>query len=392
MRIFNRPSARIVPGVIRDVIPGGLPAALALTMTLMLAAGCATVQPPAAPALNSTARDQIGHLAIREPAKPPVTLTSELLGRGAAARKTAVSAGMGWLGGSLEAAGQSNDEGAVLVAMFGLLTTPIVAAGGAVYGAAAADSPAAVAAGNEVVEQSLDFSAAQLRQALAGQFAESARVSHEFVAHDASNAELVARGFDSVLDVEMHSITSSPSADALKVAFTTSNSVRLTSLASGQVLLTRQYRRELAPRSISGWASHDAEALTAALAASFDDIAVDLSEELFIAEPVRLKGLEPVSRSRFATGTIPGVRPMFVWSALDGGQTPAAGSLEYELLLQAGASEQRVRTRATRYVPDGTLEPCRTYRWQVRAHYESFGEAEQSDWSPEYRFRTACDR
>ena len=108
---------------------------------LTVASGCATVQPPSGPpALSTDVRDQIGHLAIRGPRAPKVSLTTDLDGKGAAAGKTAVAAGTGWLGGTMEAASQSADEGAALVMVMGLMATPFVAAGGAMYGAAAADS------------------------------------------------------------------------------------------------------------------------------------------------------------------------------------------------------------------------------------------------------------
>ena len=63
----------------------------------------------------NSARDQIGHLAIREPTRPSIALASELDSKGRAAGKTAVAAGVGWLSGSFDAAGQSNDEGTILV-------------------------------------------------------------------------------------------------------------------------------------------------------------------------------------------------------------------------------------------------------------------------------------
>ena len=33
---------------------------------------------------------------------------------------------------------------------------------------------------------------------------------------------------------------------------------------------------------------------------------------------------------------------------------------------------------------------CERYGWRVRAHYRRFGKAAITDWTPEYRFKTAC--
>jgi hypothetical protein len=361
-------------------------------LVLLFATGCTVIQPAEPPALANTAREQIGHMAIRGPTRPTVTLAADLDGKGAAAGKTALSAGAGWLGGTMEAAAQSGDEGGILLVAFGLVTTPIVAAGGAAYGAAVADNPKAVLAGNEVITQSLDFAPAHLRQTLEQELAASAPVSYEFVAASAGNRELQAAGFDSVLDVEMQTIASRPTANRILVYFETVNRMQLTSLRTGQLLSSRSYRRNLEPRAVSGWADRNAASLTTALEESFTDISSQTINELFLAPAIRVKGLEPVSRGLFGTGTIPGRRPLFVWTALDGGSAQPNRSVEYELLISSNGKEPPLqhRTHNMRYVPAESLAGCRTYRWQVRAHYTSFGQPVATDWTPEYRFKTAC--
>lgn len=364
-------------------------------IVLILAAtagGCAVTQPAEPPALANTARAQIGHLAIRGPSRPTVTLADDLDGKGAAAGKTAVSAGTGWLGGTMEAAAQSGGEGAALVLVLGLVTTPIVVAGGAAYGAAVADNPDTVAAGNAVIAQSLDFAPAQLRQVLESELEDSAPVPFEFVSVGTTDAELVKAGFDSVLDVQMQSIVSHPTHDRIHVYFETVNQIQLKSLSTGQLLATRTYRRDLAPRAVSGWAGQGAAPLTTALTESFSDISSQTIEELFLAPAIRVKGLEPVSRGPFGIGTIPGSRPLFVWSALDGGSAAPEEGVEYEILISARGedSADRYRTSQMRYVPAEPLSACRTYEWQVRAHYLSFGKPKATAWTPEYRFKTEC--
>ncbi len=357
-----------------------------------LACGCAVTQPAEPPALANSAREQIGRLAIRGPTPPKVTLADELEGKGAAAGKTALSASATWLGGTMEAAAQSGDEGGVFLLAFGLVTTPLVAAGGAAYGAAAADNPETVANGNQVIARSLDFAPAQLRQTLDAEFASSAPIAYEFVATSATNQELLAAGFDSVLDVQMQAIASHPTQNRIHVYFETVNQIQLTNLRTGQLLTSRSYRRDLEPRAVSGWASQDANPLSSALDESFADISSQTINELFLAPAIRVKGLEPVSRSLFGIGTIPGRRPLFVWSALDGGKAEPDRSVEYEILISSSRSREplRHRTHSLRYVPPEPLAACSTHKWQVRAHYSSFGQPAATEWTPQYRFKTPC--
>lgn len=363
----------------------------AAILGLVLAGGCAVQQPVQPTGMANTTRDQIGRMAIRGPDRPKVALVASLDTKGAAARKTAVSAGASWLGGSFEAAGQAG-EGGLLIAAFGLVTAPIVAAGGAVYGAAAADTEEEIANGNEALVQTLDFAPAHMRRALENAFISSAPVQWEFVDPDASNRELAARGFDSVLDMDMESIASHVSENDFHVYFDTLNRLTLTNLATGQALAKRKYWRELPSKAVSEWAGEGGNVLTNALYEQFADIARDVADDLFLLPAIRVQGVEPVSRRRFSAGTISGRRPLFVWSALDGGNGTPAQSVEYELAIAADRKADPVsyRTRKMRHVPPDSLESCRAYSWKVRAHYLSFGEPTMSEWSPEYRFKTPC--
>lgn len=362
-------------------------------LVLVFAGGCAVQQPVQPTGIANTTRDQIGRMAIRGPDRPNVALVANLDTKGTAARKTAVSAGASWLGGSFEAAGQAG-EGGLLIAAFGLVTAPIVAAGGAVYGAAAADTEEEIATGNEALVQTLDFAPAQMRRALENEFTSSAPVEWEFVDPDAGNAELAARGFDSVLDMDMDSIASHVSENDFHVYFDTLNRITLTSLSNGQSLATRKYWRELPSRAVSEWAGDGGNVLAGALFEQFADIAREMAEDFFVRPAIRVQGVEPVSRRRYSTGTISGRRPMFVWSALDGGKGTPAEDVEYELAIAAdrNADPLSFRTHNMRYVPPESLESCRTYSWKVRAHYLSFGEPTTSQWSPDYRFKTPCKR
>lgn len=363
-------------------------------LILTLAGGCAVTPAPEPPALANSARSQISLLAVRGPTTPTVALADDLDGKGAAAGKTALSAGAGWLGGTMEAASGASGEGGMLLLAFGLVTTPIVAAGGAAYGAAAADNPKTVQSGNAVLAESLDFAPDQLQQALDEKLAAHSPVPYEFVAVETSNAELLARGFDSVLDVQMRSISSHPTQNRIHVYFKTENRLQLTHLPTGKLLSTRSFRDDLRPRAVSGWAQQDATPLSNSLAESFDALSSQTIDELFLSPAIRVRGLEPVSKGLFGVGTIPGLRPLFVWSALDGGSAEPDKGVEYEVLISAGDKTEPLRhlTRSMRFVPAQPLTGCRSYRWQVRAHYSSFGQPAATEWTPEYRFRTPCKR
>ena len=117
----------------------------AVLILALLATGCTvTPQAPEAPALANSARDQIGRLAVRGPTRPMVMLADDLQGKGAAAGTGAASASAEWISGTVDAAADGAGEGGLLVLVLGLASTPIVAVGGAAYGAAVADTPAAV--------------------------------------------------------------------------------------------------------------------------------------------------------------------------------------------------------------------------------------------------------
>lgn len=367
---------------------------IAIVSMLFLAAGCVvTPSQPEPPSLDSTARQEIGHLAVRGPTRPKISLTSDLQGKGAAAGRTAASASSSWVNGVVEGAGSSGEEGAIFIAALGLMMTPIVAAGGAAYGATAADSKDTVTEGNLVLGHTLDFAPAQLEHALSLAFAESTPVTYEFVPAGIPDAELIRRGFDSVLDVQMDSISSHPSQNLMHVYFDLRNRVRLTDLDSGQILGNRVYNLALMDKSVSGWAGQEGALLTAELDETYAELAEDLTDHLFHAPAIRVRGLQPLSANPYRVGTIPGRRPMFVWSALDGGsRTAPQAAVEYELALMVGKKEQlSYRTHEMRFVPDESLTSCKVYRWQVRAHYTSFGEPVTSEWSPGYRFKTSCD-
>jgi hypothetical protein len=298
------------------------------------------------------------------------------------------------VGGTVNAAAGSAGEGGILLLVLGLAATPVVAAGGAAYGAAVADSPDAIIEGNAVISQSLDFAPAQLRQVLEGRLADSSPVPFDFVPAGTGDADLLAAGFDTVLDVEMKRIVSEPTADRIHVYFHTEYQFRLHNLKTGQLIASRSYWRDLEPRSVSGWAGQNAAPLMTALNESFSDISSKTIEELFLAPAIRVQGLEPVSRGGFGTSSIPGSRPMFVWTALDGGGAEPEKSVEYEILISTRRDKEtlRHRTHSLRYIPPEPLSRCTTYQWQVRALYSSFGEDTATDWTPEYRFRTECRR
>ena len=367
-----------------------------LILAILLAVGgCAApgLTPMGPGALSTSARDEIGRMAIRGPTQPRIALTSELDGKGAAAGKTARDAGLGWLGGTLQAAGETGDPfGAALIATFGIITAPAVAMGGALYGAAAADTNEAMVAGNGVIERALEFAPARFQQAMQSAFTGVLPVDYEFVAADTPADKLRAQGFDSVLDLQMDSITSFPSSNRIEVAFEAKHTVTLTTLDDDRPLATRQFYDHTSSRNVSAWAGNGGTPLLTDLADQFAGTAQEIADEFFLAPAIRVAGLEPVSRQRFGVGVINGTLPMFVWSSLDGRSEASSRNVEYEIMAFPRGSEPETgeRTQTTHYVPAEPLQACKHYQWKVRAHYQSFGQPAMSDWSPTYRFRTPC--
>ena len=221
-------------------------------LMLTLTAGCATTfDDPGPDALSTAHRTEMGRLAIREPMRPSVALTGEdvLETKGEAAKSKAAGAAVGWLGGSLQAGAESGDPlGFLLMATIGIVGAPVAAVGGAVYGAAAADSAEQLETGNQVIATALGFAPQHFRSALGDAFAGAVPVSYEFVEASITDTALRAQGFDAVLDVRMESITSAASESGLEVSFLQQpigwNSCRLmTAKRSRPVFLKRRHQR-----------------------------------------------------------------------------------------------------------------------------------------------------
>ncbi len=362
-----------------------------LAMSLA-AAGCVTpaigpMQPPAG--VSNHVRKEIHRLAVRGPTQPKVSLTNDLDGKGAATGKAAVGAGAAWLGGTLDAVGDSGDGGA-LVLLFGLVTTPIAVAGGALYGATASDTREAIDEGNQTLTGVLDFAPDRFRNVLEKQFAESVPVEYQFTGN-LSDAELAALGFDAVLDIRMDTLGSVPSDDRIQTHFDYTNRAELTVFNRPDLSRSRIYGDRLQDRAVSSWAKHDGRQLLADLDTSYEETAREMIDDFFLKKAIRVQGMEPVSRG-WSVGTISGTVPMFVWSARDGAQAEPDPDVSYEVLIYRGNKppETGIRSTTTRYVPAEPLKACKRYNWQVRAHYVSFGEPAQSEWSPVYRFKTPC--
>ena len=365
--------------------------ALVLTTT-----GCASLRTdPNGPApVSNAVRKEIGRLAVRAPNKPSVSLTADLDNKGEAAGKTAAAAGLGWLSANFSLAAETDNALGVVFVMLGLAGAPIVAAGGAVYGATVADTDKAVAAGNQVLKDALDFAPARFEHNLQTQMAEKVEMAYVFVPASAVNADLSRLGFDSVMDLQMDRLQSNPSSSQFEVIFSSHNRVLLTALATGRVLEARAYSGQTAQRSVSSWARDNGEVLLAALDQRFAEISGEIVDEFFVAPAIRVKGLEPISKGWGRRGKISGLMPLFVWTALDGATGIPGADVEYEILIftKKNMPNAGVRSRVMRYVPGEALMACQSYGWKIRAHYESFSRPTVSEWTPTYRFRTPCEK
>ncbi len=368
-----------------------------LLIIIVALTGCAGLQtgPTGPAAVANSVRNEMGRMAVRAPSQPSVTLTADLVNKGEAAGKTAAAAGLGWLGGSLDAAAQTEEPfSAAIILAFGLVTAPFVATGGAVYGATVADTDEAIAEGNRVLEDSLAFAPARFQHNLQTLMADKAPLAHLFVPADTENAVLRARGFDSVMDLQMRSLRSQPSENQFEVNFSSDNRVVVTALIDERVLETRHYARQTADASVSSWARNNGEVLLTDLDKRFAEISEEIVSEFFIAPAIRVRGLEPVSSGWGRAGRISGLKPLFVWSALDGASDTPGADVDYEILLFTKKTNPAagVRSRQMRYVFAENLLACQSYRWKIRAHYDSFGAPAVSEWTPTYRFKTPCEK
>lgn len=221
-----------------------------------------------------------------------------------------------------------------------------------------------------------------------------AAVSWQHVAADTSEAELRARGFDTVLDVDLTRIDALPSENMAQVSLKVGNNVTLTDLDDELTLASRHYEQFTEPHKLSSWVADDSTLVAEALGGVFDDISTEFSADFFADSPIRVTGLEPVARDVWRRGRIDSLKPLIIWQATDANQTiKDTYPLEYELMLYAGdeAPNAGVRVPRPRWVPPELLESCTRYRWRVRAHYVSYGREVASPSSPEYRFGTPCD-
>jgi len=280
--------------------------AIALCIT---AAGCVTpsMGPMEPPGIANQVRNEIHRLAIRNPNPPSISLTSDLDGKGKATGKTAMAAGLGWLGGTMEAAGDSG-EGAGLVLAFGLITTPIAVAGGAIYGAAASDTREAIVTGNETLTTVLDFAPERFRHALETSFAAGVPVAYEFTG-DLGDAELAARGFDAVLDIQMDTLVSAPSENHFHTYFSHANRAELRIFNRPELRRSRTYGDRLSSRAVSSWARDGGRQVLADLDTSYQEMAGEIVDDFFLRKAIQVQGMEPVSRG-WSVGTISGTLPL----------------------------------------------------------------------------------
>jgi hypothetical protein len=366
---------------------------------LTLTVGCATTfDDPGPEALSTVQRTEMGRMAIRGPMTPKVALTGEevLETKGEAAKSKAAGAAVGWLGGSLQAGAESGDPlGFLLMATIGIVGAPVAAVGGAVYGATAADSAEELESGNQVIATALDFAPQHFQSSLDDALEGVTPVNYAFVDASVTDAALRAEGYDSVVNVTMESIASSASESGLEVSFLSANRLELVSLDDGRVLESRYFEATTPARNVSDWAAESAQPLFDGLGVGFDEMAAEFVEVFFLAPSIRVQGLEPISPSPYRVGRIDTLQPLFLWGALDGNRQIASGAdVDYEVMIfpkgeEPGSGE---RTGATRYVRGEPLVACTRYEWKVRAHYEQFGAAAASEWTPTYRFKTPCEK
>lgn len=363
-----------------------------LVIAWFVLSGCASVNPAPTrpPGLSGQIRNQIGVMAIRTPSTPHVILTTNLDTKGNAAGKTAaLVAGSRWFEDSRKVAAQTGHPYAeALVYAVGI----VVVASGAIYGAAAADTNEAIIEGNEMIHQVLDFAPQRLAYALKSELREGVPVRYEFVG-EADNQALLRRGFDTVLDLEMLQLTSLPDDTKMHITFKLTNKASLTRLSDNHTLVRRHYNAVLPSKAVSTWAARDGQLLLNALDLEYAKLAAELIDHFFARPSIRVQGLAPVTKHHFKTEPLNATRPRLEWSAIDARQKIATGNLSYEVsVYKSKKNVTSILTRSLFLNLEAPLDACTKYYWKVRAHYNDFDESRSSNWSPEYMFKSACER
>jgi hypothetical protein len=281
-------------------------ACLAFVVALVLATGCSSPSPRAIDRLESNLsekklaeaeRARLGTIGLVAPRFPPrIELDTPDTSKGSAAGKGAVH-GMGVLWGECVKVGAAAPQlGTGIVALFGCtVLTPVVAAGGAVYGVVKAPSEADV----EQARQRIDTVFAQIRiqETLRERVFAAAKSGSNYTVVDLVNdgpsapdasvdyRSLDREGITTVLEVAVANLALHGSGVDLPLKLTMNAQARLLSVSENRVLYSNAYVYRSEQRPFSEWTAGDAQALRAAYERGYQDLAGQIVQTIRSQRP-----------------------------------------------------------------------------------------------------------
>lgn len=380
---------------------------VSLLLCLLLFAGCAT------PVMPSEERDKLGRLGMATVGFAPEVVLDVTRGRGHGAV----------MGAARGASGSVAQSMVTLNPFVGVLFAPVVAVGGAVYGAIVADSADEVQKSINSIETLLP--GMEFQQVLRQNVAEFTRrrTSQHFVRTDLLGSESPGqpRNFqdekelDSVLEVGIWEIRlQDQSLSNTRVVLKVTGFARLVRVRNGSLCLEKEYRYQSAARDLDIWAQHGGSLVKDELKLAYEQIAGRIVDDYFLTvsdfpQPIAsLAVTQPIPETGFFTAgfvkPLATQQPVLGWqpfpseqdvAGLDGERLKRASEIVYDLRI-ADQEEQFVFSRhdlaQPTYKPETPLPPCRIYNWQVRARFRVDEAVSVTPWISDKRnrFKTDC--
>ena len=358
-------------------------------MLCVAVTGCATTGKfETSEALSEQQRRQLGRVLIVPHADVSATTSGITDGKGEGAAKGAGGATAAMWSGIGSASGGDGSEALMLIALVAL--TPVVAAGGAIYGAAAADSAADVERFEATLSQVFASSESAYMRALEDRV-DALGAGQVLVADD------IELPHDSRLEVDFVALEGAGGGVKSNLKFTLRAQSRLYTTDRAIPTYTRSYASSTSVRELSDWAADDGVELTRAIQEMAMRTVDAMLDDHFRAPALRIQPVYPAFGHAFKPRRLDTAQPQIDWRLWDGRMAAAdAGLVDVSYQLRLTSSEgdriERQLQGVSEFRPDRPLATCATYQWQVRASYESFGSARSTEWTQPHRFRTPCPR
>lgn len=385
---------------------------VSVVLVALLLGGCAT---KSARPLGTEQRQGLGRLGVATAHFAPSVVLEITRGKGDSAARAAANAALGTLEGGL----QTRDGFGFLLSV---LLAPVIAVGGAVYGAVAGDSAAEVHRLADPLDEVLY--GRELQQLLKEALLQHTRRTAQPIARSdlrGSGAEGRWQDYrgevdlDTVLEVGIREILLSDESVAnTRVNLQVTGFARLVAVSDGGVVLEQDYLYRSIDRSLAEWSRNGGTRLRSELNAAFDQIAGRIADDYFLT----LAELPPKLASLAATRPLPHfcffceafleplptATPEFCWepfpAAADlvgaqGALLQGAEDVVYDLRvtgLVKPSETIRYDIAETCYRFTAPLTPCRVHWWQVRARFRVGERLYATPWvmDERNRFRPSC--